>query len=141
MRVERLTDEYWKDVWSGLVPEHYLGMRLVDDRGDTVCLGGIFWWIDKWWATFHDFKDVPTSVHRYAIKVREAAREAGIDTLWAIPDPKIAKAVPWIKRHGFVFDHVDAEGFDVWRLDLGPNHDGSDCLGSRHRAFSLRSGS
>ena len=65
------------------------------------------------WASFDSMQPVPPLAHRYAIKVREALREAGIECVHATADPDIPRSGEWLERLGFV------PGTDgIWRLFL-----------------------
>lgn len=66
-----------------------------------------------WWAGMDSRGAVSPMAHRYALKVKAALRDAGIECVYADADPKIAKSAEWLSRLGFV-PHVG----DVWRCDL-----------------------
>lgn len=126
-----MTDEHWSSMWPDQdLATAKFGFTGLRPDGSILFLGGLMYWIDRWWATFWCDDDPPISVHRYGFIVLGIARKEGIPEVWAQTAIDHDVGERWVKRHGFqLVEQLDAAR--IWRLDFGRS-DLNDGSGSWH---------
>lgn len=113
MKTECLDECHFKELGWEYWPDHYIGFA-TRKEGRVIALGVVFLdEDDKWFAMFDSVGDCVRSVHKNALKVKQALILGGVDFVYAKPDPNIDRAEAWLERLGF--ECIDEE----WRLDLG----------------------
>lgn len=113
--------EEWQGEPAGFDLEMTVGYTLRDKAGYIYSLmmvflhpGGEFPEREgQVWGCFDSHQPVPLIAHKYALKIKDVLRDAGIKEVFALPDMDVPHAEKWLHRLGFRPD----EG-SVWRLDL-----------------------
>ena len=117
--IELLERRHFEEWQAGFDPPGLMMGYAIRRDGKLICLGGIWLWEEMFWATFASRGSPPHRVHRLAFKVVEAARQAGVQTIWAEEDTSIPNAAKWLERFGFQRVGETEDLKPVWRLDLG----------------------
>ena len=66
-----------------------------------------------WWAGMDSRGRVSPLAHKYALKIKQNMRMAGVSCVYADADPEIERSGEWLARIGFV-PYLG----DIWRCDL-----------------------
>lgn len=121
MTVEVLAHSHLVEWGYPVVPDEMVGFAMRGDDGKLCALAAVCYVAKPadpklpggWWANFDSKGPVSPLAHRYAIKVRDALRDAGVRVIYAIADPDIPTAPKWLSRLGLSPWHED-----VWRIEL-----------------------
>ena len=119
MKVEELDQTHLIELGYDFNPDGLFGY-VQRDQERIAWVMSIFMHEGLWWACFDVDGDVPRSVHRYALIIKKALIEAGLDEIWTQIQVERPNAEKWLIRLGF----KPVEGIN-WRLDLG-RHSRSD---------------
>jgi hypothetical protein len=121
----------------GELPDAVVGIAL-RENGRLVALGGCAFQFGRWWGTVALKAKPVRLIHRSAIMVLEGLKMAGVNEVFAIPDPSIDRAEPWLHRLGFVETEEKIGIQNVWRCDLDGRSCNDDFNGGRYRNAGLR---
>ena len=143
MAYEDLTLAHFEEWGSDMRPQTIFGLALRNDAKKLIAIGGIWFFEERWWAIFDARGTPPRHVHKAAIKVSQAARQAGVETVWAVLDNRKPRAQSWLERFGFVATgECDLDGHALWRLEIGrPGNNNAHGRGNRYECLrEVRSG-
>jgi len=131
--IELLERRHFEEWQAGFDPPGLMMGYALRRDDKLICLGGVWLWEGMFWATFASKGSPPHRVHRLAFKVIEAARQAGVQTIWAEEDTSIPNAPKWLERFGFQKVGETEDLKPVWRLDLGRSRD-DELVGRRRNS-------
>lgn len=120
MRLETLDDylfNLWMETNYGKTKpiDKYIGYAIVGDDNRLYGVGMIFYQDGVWQAGFDSVQPPSPLAHRGALKLKEIAKQAGIEEIYSEPDTDVPNAEKWLERIGFVNEHNGKP----WRLKLG----------------------
>lgn len=139
LTLELLTASHFIEIGMGRGEYEAAGYALRDEDGRLQAMGGIWFIGDMAWGTFWSRGEArPLRVHRLAIKVLQAAVQAGVTEVWAEEDTRVPNARKWLERFGFERAGDATDGLPVWRLSLDGRPRFDDADGRRRRNQCLR---
>ena len=113
---EDLTPAHFREWGVDWNPEQFVGIAMRE--GDELrALGFVRWDEDGHaWAMFDAKPPCPAAVHKRALKMIGALKQAGVTEIYAEVDPSRPEAMGWIKHFGFEpVENVTGQMFGVWR--------------------------
>lgn len=124
LSLEVLDGAHFTEIGLHEQPEACAGFALRDEHGNLRAMGGLWFISGRAVATFWSCGPPPRRVHRLAIKIIDAARQAGLGEILAEEDRRIPGARKWLERFGFEPFGESRDRVPLWRLSL--NEPGDD---------------